>query len=230
MPMPTQCPSRHTRTSPLCILLLCVAAIGVGHGWPVQADLSGQLAAYARQHHGHRAGRAVDSWQQALSQARGHTELEQLKRINAFWNHSLRQADDNTLWGQPDYWATPIESLAKGAGDCEDFVIGKYFSLLDLGVDPEKLRLVYVRAEVGSTRIAHMVLGYYPRPGAEPLILDSLLDDMLPAQKRPDLTPVFSFNGQGIYAWGGKRAPVEQIGRWRNLLDRMHTEGYRRHP
>ncbi|MFA5663818.1 transglutaminase-like cysteine peptidase [Castellaniella sp.] len=230
MPIPAAPVAPRTSISQMCALALCMAMAAGGYGWPVLAEQATELVAHARQHHGARAGRAVEAWQQALSQAQGQAEPEQLRRINAFWNHSLRQADDRTIWNQADYWATPIESLAKGAGDCEDFVIGKYFSLLDLGVSPEKLRLIYVRANVGGTRIAHMVLGYYPNPGDEPLVLDSLLDDILPARKRADLTPVFSFNGQGIYAQGSRRAPVEHIGRWRGLLDRMNTEGYRRHP
>ena len=134
------------------------------------------------------------------------------------------------LWSQPDYWATPLETLGKGAGDCEDYVIGKYFSLLRLGVAVEKLRLIYVRARLGgagSTQsIAHMVLGYYETPAAEPLVLDSLLDNIMPASQRKDLTPVFSFNAQGVYVAGAQPASVDRITRWRDLLARMKQEGF----
>ena len=91
---------------------------------------------------------------------------------------------------------------------------------------PEKLRFVYVRARIGSQSIAHMVLGYYPQPQAEPLVLDSLIDRIQPAHNRPDLTPVFSFNAQGVYVPGGRRSSVDGIGRWRDLLSRMRSEGF----
>jgi len=83
-----------------------------------------------------------------------------------------------------------------------------------------------VRARVGGQNIAHMVLGYYPQPMAEPLVLDSLVDRIQPAHLRPDLTPVFSFNAEGIYIPGGKQSSVDRIGRWRDLLSKMQAEGF----
>ncbi|GAA0780686.1 transglutaminase-like cysteine peptidase [Castellaniella ginsengisoli] len=208
----------------LTALALCLA-LAWGPAPAVTFD-PGALASYARQHYGAKAGRAVESWQAMLAQAAGLDEQEQLRMVNGFWNNALIGGEDISIWGQVDYWATPLQSLAKGAGDCEDYVIGKYFSLLHLGVAPEKLRFVYVRARIGSQSIAHMVLGYYPQPQAEPLVLDSLIDRIQPAHNRPDLTPVFSFNAQGVYVPGGRRSSVDGIGRWRDLLSRMRSEGF----
>lgn len=208
----------------LTTLVLCLA-LAWGPAPAVTFD-PGALASYARQHYGAKAGRAVESWQAMLGQAAGLDEQEKLRMVNGFWNNALIGGEDLSVWGQVDYWATPLQSLAKGSGDCEDYVIGKYFSLLYLGVAPEKLRFVYVRAQIGSQSIAHMVLGYYPQPQAEPLVLDSLVDRIQPAHNRPDLTPVFSFNAQGVYMPGGKRSSVENIGRWRDLLSRMRAEGF----
>ncbi|MGB6009074.1 transglutaminase-like cysteine peptidase [Castellaniella sp.] len=208
---------------------LTVLVWGLALAWGSAPALTfdpSHLAAYARQHYGAKAERAVNAWQAMLSQAAGGDEQEKLRQTNAFWNQALIGGEDITIWGKTDYWATPLESLAKGAGDCEDYVIGKYFSLLRLGVPPEKLRLVYVRAQIGSQSIAHMVLGYYPTPQAEPLVLDSLIDRIQPAHLRPDLTPVFSFNAEGVYVPGGGRRSVDQIGRWRDLLGKMRAEGF----
>ncbi len=150
---------------------------------------------------------------------------------NDFWNRALLSGDDITIWGKDDYWATPLESLGKGAGDCEDYVIGKYFTLLSMGVPASKLRFIYVRARVGgpasSSQIAHMVLGYYETPNAVPLVLDSLVSTILPASQRRDLTPVFSFNADGVYVDGKPAAPVDRLSRWRDLLQRMEREGIR---
>lgn len=185
-----------------------------------------QIEQYARQRYGEKTVRGLQDWQQMLVAANSLDELEKLKTANDFWNRKILQGEDITIWGKKDYWATPMESLYKGAGDCEDFVIAKYFSLIKLGVDPNKLRLVYVQAQIGSQSVAHMVLGYYTTPQSEPLILDSLIDRIQLAHLRPDLTPVFSFNALGVYMPSGKRSSIDRIGRWRDLLSRMRTEGF----
>lgn len=185
-----------------------------------------RISAYAHQRYGAAVVRKLDAWNTMLTQAGELDEQAQLRAVNNFWNQSLIGGEDIAIWGQADYWATPLQSLAKGEGDCEDYVIGKYFSLLQLGVPADKLRFVYVKAQVGRQSIAHMVLGYYSTPQAEPLVLDSLTDRIGLARTRPDLTPVFSFNAQGVYVPGGKPASVDRIGRWRDLLTRMQAEGF----
>ncbi|QXZ10626.1 transglutaminase-like cysteine peptidase [Comamonas sp. Y33R10-2] len=180
--------------------------------------------------YGAAGAKALSEWLAMLQAQQGKALQQQLSGINEFWNRAVVHTEDAVLWSQPDYWATPLETLGKGAGDCEDFVVGKYFSLLRLGVPLEKLRLIYVRARmggVGSTQsIAHMVLGYYETPVAEPLVLDSMVNFLLPASQRKDLTPVFSFNAQGVYVAGAQPSSVDRITRWRDLLVRMKQEGF----
>ncbi len=157
-----------------------------------------------------------------------------LRKVNEFFNRRIGFADDNSVWGRSDYWATPFEMMTKGQGDCEDFVIGKYFSLLDMGVPDQQLRLVYVRARLGgpssALQQAHMVLAYYPSPDADPLILDNLITDIRPAARRPDLLPVFSFNRQGVFAdaAGASRASggTERLSAWQDLLRRARRDGF----
>lgn len=160
---------------------------------------------------------------------------EKLKRVNEFFNRRVRFGEDQQIWGQSDYWATPLETLGKGAGDCEDFTIAKYFTLRNLGLPNEQLRLIYVKARIGgmnsSLTQAHMVLAYYPAPDADPLVLDNLITEIRPAGRRPDLVPVFSFNSQGIWqgaAEGSVQGPggAGRLSRWRDLLQRAHAEGF----
>jgi predicted transglutaminase-like cysteine proteinase len=190
-----------------------------------------RLASLARERYGTGGGEAVAAWRQALTDAAALPEPDQVARINAFFNRRIHYESDHLVWGRSDYWATPLETLGRGAGDCEDFAIAKYASLAALGVPSVKLRLIYVRAQIGGPASglvqAHMVLGYYASPSAEPLVLDSLLDEIRPASRRPDLTPIFSFNGEGL--WVGGIAPVAdptaRLSRWRDLLARMAQEG-----
>jgi len=140
--------------------------------------------------------------------------------------------DDTEVWGQVDYWASPLEMFEKGRGDCEDFVIGKYFSLIAAGVPSARLRLVYVRAQIGGADgvvQAHMVLAYYAQPNDEPLVLDNLIGEIRPASRRPDLAPVFSFNSDGLWqGTGAQRAgdPVARLSRWREVLAKARAEGF----
>lgn len=166
---------------------------------------------------------------QEIAEAASVDEVNRVKRLNTFFNRRVEYRDDRDIWGQVDYWATPLEMLNKGAGDCEDYAIGKYLSLIAAGVSPAKMRLVYVRAEVGGTILAHMVLAYYPEPLAEPLILDNLITDIRPASRRPDLAPVFSFNAEGLWQGVGSTTagdPVARLSRWRELLTKTKAEGW----
>lgn len=161
-------------------------------------------------------------WQELLQDDQG-SERSKLGKINRFFN-TLNFVDDAIHWNTTDYWATPIEFLASQGGDCEDFAIAKYFSLMELGIAEEKLALTYVKAL--RLNQAHMVLTYYATPGAEPLILDNLNEAILPASKRTDLLPVYSLNGSGL--WLAKQrgkgkliGSSERLKRWRDMLDRF---------
>lgn len=229
------------RVAPQILQLRRYIAFSTGIALLVLLVLTGQAAAlqfdpaaiqqYAQSHYGGRSGQQVSRWLAMMSQQRSQPELQQLRAVNSFWNSTVRGGEDRTIWGREDYWATPLETLGKQAGDCEDFVIGKYFSLVHMGMPAEKLRFIYVRARLGGmgskTTIAHMVLGYYPTPDAVPLILDNLTGSIVKANQRPDLTPVFSFNAQGVYVTGAATSSPDRIGNWRDLLSRMQREGFK---
>lgn len=172
----------------------------------------------------------LQAWMQLLQSQQGQNPPQQLVAINDFWNLNVVAGVDQNIWHEADYWATPLETLGKGSGDCEDFVIGKYFSLIRLGVPARQVRLIYVRARVGgvgSTQsIAHMVLGFYATPQADPLVLDNLVAGIQKASQRTDLTPVFSFDAEAVYVNGARSTSSERINRWQNLLVRMRQEGF----
>lgn len=170
------------------------------------------------------------SWQTMLVQAQNKTELQQILTVNNFFARNLRYQTDIQLWKQNDYWATPLETLGRGLGDCEDYAIVKYISLRALGISDDKLRLIYVKAKIAGTNKtqAHMVLGYFATSNAQPLILDSLITKVLPAAKRVDLSPVFSFNSQGLWANNSTKSvasPTARLSRWRKILEQTAQEG-----
>lgn len=170
--------------------------------------------------------------QQLLAGSGGLDDAGRLQAVNTFYNRRVLFRDDTEIWNQVDYWASPFETLQRGQGDCEDFAIAKYFTLVSLGVPVNRLRLVYVRAQIGGPQgvvQAHMVLAYHPTPEAEPLILDNLIGEIRPASRRPDLAPVFSFNGDGLWQGVGSQPagnPVARLSRWREVLAKAQAEGF----
>jgi predicted transglutaminase-like cysteine proteinase len=181
---------------------------------------------------GPQSAQKFHDWQKLVADTEAISSPDkQLQKVNDFWNRHIQFMDDWAAWGQEDYWATPMESLGHGKGDCEDFAIAKYFTLLSAGVEMSQLRLIYVKAQMGgpgsNITQAHMVLAYYSEPDAEPMILDNLLNEIRPASRRKDLTPVFSFNGQGL--WAGittGSTSTSRLSRWEDLLVRARAEGF----
>lgn len=178
----------------------------------------------------------LNDWITEIETVRPLTEGAKLRRINNFINQRITFDNDISIWEQSEYWATPLETIGQGAGDCEDFAIIKYVALRLAGVANSKLRLIYVKARVngpdGPIPVAHMVLAYYASPNAEPTVLDNLNPAILPASKRSDLQPVFSFNSEAIFAGvaGKEKASTGGIGRlsrWEDAWRRVLAEGYR---
>ena len=168
----------------------------------------------------------IEAWDELIRASEGLPENEQLAAVNRFFNRQYRFSDDIRNWRQNDYWATPVEALVKGAGDCEDYSIAKYFTLRRLGIPSEKLRITYVKAL--NYNQAHMVLAYYASPTAEPLVLDNLINDIRPASQRNDLLPVYAFNAEGLYLPGSntRKSDSKKLSRWQDILKKMRAEGF----
>lgn len=197
----------------------------------VLADSTGSaLFARMASQYGESSAKLFQEWRELLKSVHTQPQQQQLVQVNDFFNQRILFDDDLNIWGKSDYWATPIETMGQQAGDCEDFSIAKYITLIKLGVSTAHLRLVYVKADVGLTQPqAHMVLAFYPTPSSEPYILDNLNKEVMPASQRPDLSPVFSFNSDGL--WVGNNAqpkvkkPETRLSRWREVLIRMQADG-----
>lgn len=191
-----------------------------------------KMKIFMEQRYGSDGSVLLERWNQLVIEGAQQSPEEQIKTVNQFFNRNLHYTEDLLLWKKSDYWATPLETLGVRAGDCEDYTIAKYLTLLRMGVPTESLRLIYVRAQIGGAQSktfqAHMVLGYYPRNEAVPLIMDSLISSIEPANKRADLHPVFSFNSEGLWVGNQQTAadPTARLSRWRDLLARAQEQGF----
>lgn len=134
--------------------------------------------------------------QKTLDSVENGSDMEKLEAVNDYFNN-VRYMPDIKVYNKSDYWATPWEFLGKDRGDCEDYVISKYFALIYLNISPEKLFFTYVKST--KFKAAHMVLTYFETPRSEPLVLDNYNLKIFPASKRKDLIPIYNFNGTTLY-------------------------------
>lgn len=204
--------------------IVCLTGLLIALNLPADFQISPALLAKIENKYDVAAKNRVLAWQQLINSSRNKPEQEKLTLVNDFFNQRLAFVDDIDQWGMKDYWATPLEFLASGGGDCEDFSIAKYFTLKELGVSENKLRLTYVKAiKLGQ---AHMVLTYFPTLRAIPLVLDNLIPAIERATKRKDLLPVYSFNGSGLWiakarGTGQRVGSSKRLSMWETLKLKM---------
>lgn len=206
-------------TALICLVFMSMPRAG-------EFALTKELLTGIEQQYGDYARQRVIFWNEMIMSNRQIAEIDKLKKVNEFFNE-FTFVNDIDHWGKEDYWATPLQMLTSNGGDCEDFSIAKYFTLREMGVPAERMRLTYVKAL--KLDQAHMVLTYYSSPDAEPLILDNLVSDILPSSVRDDLLPVYSFNGNGL--WLAKSRGAEQrignssrLSRWKEVIAKISDE------
>jgi len=205
--------------------------LGLAAGMAAALDQANQDAAlhFTRVHYGVPAVERVRNWFFLMLGAGQAGERDKLKQVNEFFNR-IPNSSDQAQWGKSDYWATPLELIGANGGDCEDFALAKYFTLRELGVADERLRLTYVRAYLPASKEmqSHMVLTYHPAPDAEPLVLDNLTNAIKPASERKDLAPTYSFNGAQLWAsklrGSGRLSESAPANLWSMLRARLSTD------
>ena len=139
--------------------------------------------------------RIVD-YQKTLLTLKTLDKETQLNKINFYLNRLLPQYDD-VINNKLDSWATPKEFLTVGYGDCEDYVIIKYYSLIKLGFDEKKLFITIVKEKFKGGN--HMVLTYFKTKNEPPLVLDNLSFKILDLKIRTDLEAQLFINTTGVY-------------------------------
>jgi predicted transglutaminase-like cysteine proteinase len=176
-------------------------------------------------YYGERAAKRGRAWFDMMLASYHLTAPEKIKNVNDFFNQ-LNFIDDIKLWGDKNYWATPIEFIGVNGGDCEDFAIAKYFTLLELGIADQKMRIMMVKAL--TLNQYHMVVSYYEAPSSVPLILDNIDFRIKPASQRNDLVPIYSFNGKQLWlnkekGQGELAGSSARLKQWTNLNYRLRV-------
>ncbi len=210
----------------ICKWLLLCSCLLSGIVWSDLSDtmLSDEFLKTAAARYDDDAHERFIAWRALIVAGRNQSERDRIHRANQFINRNIDYSTDSRHWRKEDYWATPIESLGSGYGDCEDYAIAKYFTLRAMGVADEKLRLMYVRAL--KVDEPHMVLIYFENPEDMPYVLDNLDPEIKSASRRSDLRPIYSFNASGLWmakanGLGRKVNDGKGITAWTAVLEKI---------
>jgi len=133
------------------------------------------------------AGRArLEAWQQLTRDVEDKSDEQKILLVDSFFAERVSYRSDIEIAGESDYWQSPVETLASGQGDCEDYAIAKYATLRLLGFPPERVDLAVVRTTSGQ---GHAVTLADPGDGEGPLVMDNLAYTPVRQHLRTDLTP-----------------------------------------
>jgi|RhiMetdeSRZDD1v2_1073273.scaffolds.fasta_scaffold576634_1 predicted transglutaminase-like cysteine proteinase len=131
---------------------------------------------------------------QLVESARTFQGRARIGQINRAVNLQIRPMSDEAQYGVPDYWASPLETFASGAGDCEDYAIAKYVALQYAGFSRDDLRLVIVQDLQHS--VVHAIAAV--RHDGEWLLLDNRSLILVNAQEARHYRPVVVMDDDGV--------------------------------
>jgi len=77
-----------------------------------------------------------------IARASSWTRYQQASFVQSTINGKLIYRLDQDNWGTKDYWASADETIARGAGDCEDLALVKLQALRQLGFHERDLFLM----------------------------------------------------------------------------------------
>ena len=167
----------------------------------------------------------LNKYENLKAEIKDYELIRKLSHINSFMN-KIFPAHDISSKSSIDYWATPKEFLLQGHGDCEDYAIAKYFTLLELGIPKEKLYFGVV--DLNGEKSSHMILLYLENKDSAPLVMDNLSSKVLPLTDRKNIIPKFAFNEIDSYKFTPERF-TEKVkinwgkdNKWEKLLNRVY--------
>ena len=146
-----------------------------------------------------------------VKEAAGRSGRARLEYVNGAFNAAIQYTADYAQHGIADRWSAPLEALASGRGDCEDYAIAKYVALREAGVSANHLRIVLLRDT--ASREDHAVLT--ARDGGRWYVLDNRGARFAVDQDLPHYMPLFGLNHDGVtlfaapYAWNLRGSLIE---------------------
>jgi predicted transglutaminase-like cysteine proteinase len=143
---------------------------------------------------GQRCGRAARKFVAMTASASNGEIRSRVENVNRAVNMAVRYVSDYEQHGVADLWSSPLETLAAGAGDCEDYAIAKFAVLLAAGVPEKDMKVLLVRDL--AVRQDHAVLTV--RINGRWLVLDNRRMTLIETADLPEFMPLFAINHDGV--------------------------------
>jgi predicted transglutaminase-like cysteine proteinase len=188
------------RSEPFGFATRVVTEGGLHDKWSgVQSKLDEEqrIITACRDDRAHCTSRAAIIFLSIVDGAREREGLARLGEINRAINLAIRPMSDLANYGEVDVWSSPLTTLTKGAGDCEDYAIAKMAALKAAGIPSEDLRLVILRETVRAED--HAVLAV--RLEERWLVLDNRMLVMLSDTQIRNYLPIFVVDDAGVRAY-----------------------------
>jgi predicted transglutaminase-like cysteine proteinase len=172
----------------------------------VEADLRAEAPILARcRTEPEHCAPAAARFNAIVADAKAAQGRARLALVNERVNAAIRYTSDAAQHGVADLWSAPLESLASGRGDCEDYAIAKYAILRDAGLADRDLHLLLVRDN--AVRLDHAVLAV--RDAGQWLILDNRWDRPTADTELHQFAPLFALDEQGVKLFAAPYAALE---------------------
>ncbi|MFQ5772869.1 MAG: transglutaminase-like cysteine peptidase, partial [bacterium] len=174
-----------------------------------QLTITDKIKTAAAKRSSRRARERLVRWERLINSYQQRSIWNQLAAVNNFFNQEI-SADRDGSSKRYDYWQSPIETLVRGCGDCDDFAIGKYVSLRLLGVPAKQLRIALLTNRNDG---GHAVLFFYPKSLKYPMVLDQIdytqsrynKNHILPLslwRSFSNMKPIFEINEECVTVFG----------------------------
>ncbi|MCE3232909.1 MAG: conserved periplasmic protein of unknown function [Rickettsiaceae bacterium] len=131
----------------------------------------------------------LQSWYNLIREQKSNPDkLASIKAVNRFINE-IKYVDDIKGWNESDYWQTPYEFFKNG-GDCEDYSIAKFITLLKIGFSNDDMRIVILNNE--RVKNIHAVL--VVTIDGKDYLLDNQIPIVVEANDIHYYSPIYSLN------------------------------------
>jgi predicted transglutaminase-like cysteine proteinase len=142
-----------------------------------------------------------------VDSAKSRDGRARLGEVNRAINLAIRPVSDLSQYGAPDVWSSPLATLGRGAGDCEDYAIAKLVALRRAGFPPEDLKLVILTDTLRGedhALVAARLDGHW-------LMLDNRRMIMIEDVQLRDYRPIFVIDAAGVKRYRDPMpAPTDQ--------------------
>ncbi|MCE9507403.1 MAG: transglutaminase-like cysteine peptidase [Alphaproteobacteria bacterium] len=149
------------------------------------------------------------AWLSSLDDAKTLSLLDKTNRVNDLVNNTVTYMSDSVNYGRKSYFASGVETVCTGRGDCEDFAIAKLYALQYLGVPENRMCALTVATNPASKETNHAIM-VVDTSAANTwdgcLVLDDAegVTNSLRTLGQTGYKPFVAFNFDGVRRWNAK--------------------------